>query len=68
MFTAVRKKWGAGWLMQAKRIEPFSKEPQIAAQELNLAIENAILCAPEQFLWAYNRYKHPTGADLPPSN
>jgi len=68
MFTAVRKKWGAGWLMQAKRIEPFSKEPQIAAQELNLAIENAILCAPDQFLWAYNRYKHPTGAVLPPSN
>ena len=66
MFTATRKKWGTGWLMQAKRIEPFSQDPQIAAQELNLAIENAILRAPEQFLWAYNRYKHPTGAELPP--
>ena len=68
MFTAVRKKWGAGWLMQAKRIGPFSEEPHIAARELNLAIENAILRAPEQFLWAYNRYKHPAGAELPPQD
>jgi len=36
--------------------------------ELNIAIENAVLTAPEQFIWAYNRYKHPSGAELPPSN
>ena len=22
---------------------------------------------PEQYLWMYNRYKHPSGAPLPPS-
>jgi len=35
--------------------------------EFDFAIENAILVAPEQFIWSYNRYKHPAGAELPPS-
>jgi KDO2-lipid IV(A) lauroyltransferase len=35
--------------------------------ELNKAIEAAILIAPEQFIWAYNRFKHPIGAELPPT-
>jgi len=26
------------------------------------------LVAPEQFIWSYNRYKHPTGAELPPKS
>lgn len=68
MFTAKRKGLGKGWLMQASRLTPLSDDPTVAAAELNVAIENAILKAPEQFIWAYNRYKHPTGAELPPSN
>lgn len=68
MFTAKRKGIGKGWLMQATRLEPFSEDANIAAAELNVAIENAVLVAPEQFIWSYNRYKHPTGAELPPSN
>ena len=68
MFTAKRKGIGQGWLMQATRLAPLSEEPPIAAAELNVAIEKAILNAPEQFIWAYNRYKHPAGAELPPSN
>jgi KDO2-lipid IV(A) lauroyltransferase len=67
MFTAKRKALGKGWLMQAKRLEPLSEDPTIAAAELNIAIENAILVAPNQFIWAYNRYKHPSGAQLPPN-
>ncbi|CAM3701350.1 lysophospholipid acyltransferase family protein [Polynucleobacter brandtiae] len=67
MFTAQRKALGKGWLMQAKRLEPLSEDPTIAAAELNIAIENAILVAPNQFIWAYNRYKHPSGAQLPPN-
>jgi len=54
--------------MQAKRLEPLSEDSAIAATEINIAIENAILIAPNQFIWAYNRYKHPIGAELPPSN
>lgn len=66
MFTAKRKGLGKGWVMQAKRLEPLSEDSTIAATQLNVAIENAILIAPNQFIWAYNRYKHPAGAELPP--
>ena len=67
MFTAKRKALGQGWLMQATRLHPPSGDPALAAAELNVAIENAVLVAPEQFIWSYNRYKHPAGAELPPS-
>ncbi|WP_231970856.1 hypothetical protein [Polynucleobacter necessarius] len=68
MFTAKRKGIGAGWLMQATRLAPLSEDAELAAAELNVAIENVVLVAPEQFIWPYNRYKHPAGAELPPSN
>jgi KDO2-lipid IV(A) lauroyltransferase len=67
MFTAKRKHIGKGWLMQATRLAPLSEDANIAAAELNTAIENAVLVAPEQFIWSYNRYKHPAGAELPPT-
>jgi KDO2-lipid IV(A) lauroyltransferase len=66
MFTAKRKDLGQGWLMQATRLSPLSEDASLGAAELNVAIENAVLVAPEQFIWSYNRYKHPTGAELPP--
>ena len=68
MFTAKRGALGEGWIIDAKRLDSFSDDPNIAATELNTAIENAVLVAPEQFIWSYNRYKHPAGAELPPSN
>ncbi len=67
MFTAKRKALGEGWLMHAKRLVPFPEDPTLAAAQLNTAIENAVLVAPEQFIWSYNRYKHPAGAELPPN-
>ena len=66
MFTAKRKGLGQGWLMQAARLDAFSEEPGTSCNELNKAIEAAILIAPEQFIWAYNRFKHPLGAEPPP--
>lgn len=66
MFTAKRKALGQGWLMQATRLSPLSEDATLGATELNIAIENAVLVAPEQFIWSYNRYKHPAGAELPP--
>jgi KDO2-lipid IV(A) lauroyltransferase len=53
--------------MQASRLDPFSEDPRRSCCELNKAIEAAILIAPEQFIWAYNRFKHPIGAELPPT-
>jgi KDO2-lipid IV(A) lauroyltransferase len=66
MFTAKRKKLGQGWRMQATRLPPLSEDPSTSCKELNTAIEAAILIAPEQFIWAYNRFKHPLGAEPPP--
>jgi len=67
MFTAKRKSLGQGWLMEVTRLAPLSEDAVLAATEINQALEQAILKAPEQFIWAYNRYKHPAGAELPPS-
>jgi len=67
MFTAKRKSLGQGWLMEVTRLAPLSADAVTAATEINHALEQAILKAPEQFIWAYNRYKHPAGAELPPS-
>ena len=66
MFTAKRKGLGQGWRMQASRLDAFSEDPSLSCAELNKAIEAAILIAPEQFIWAYNRFKHPLGAEPPP--
>jgi Kdo2-lipid IVA lauroyltransferase/acyltransferase len=67
MFTAKRKGLGNGWLMQANRLPPLPADPVLGATALNQAIEEAVLVAPEQFIWSYNRYKHPAGAELPPN-
>ena len=68
MFTAKRKSLGQGWLMEVTRLAPLSADAVLAATEINQALERAILKAPEQFIWAYNRYKHPAGAELPPQD
>ncbi len=38
-----------------------------AATQSNQAEEALIDMAPTQYLWSYNRYKHPAGAPLPPA-
>jgi KDO2-lipid IV(A) lauroyltransferase len=40
--------------------------PEEAASRMNAALEAQIARAPEQYLWAYNRYKRPAGAPPPP--
>lgn len=66
LFSAIRKSLGEGWTIKAHRLEPFSNDAHEAASQMNRAIEAVILQAPEQFIWSYNRYKHPEGAPLPP--
>jgi KDO2-lipid IV(A) lauroyltransferase len=36
------------------------------AQQINLEIEALVRECPTQYLWGYNRYKHPGGAVSPP--
>lgn len=43
-------------------------EPAEAAGFLNRAIEDLIRKLPAQYLWSYNRYKTPRGAEPPPAN
>ncbi|WP_454762625.1 lysophospholipid acyltransferase family protein [Cupriavidus campinensis] len=44
----------------------LADDPDTAAAQINRAVEELISMAPTQYLWGYNRYKRPTGADLPP--
>jgi KDO2-lipid IV(A) lauroyltransferase len=68
LFSAIRKSLGQGWIIKAQRLKVFSEDPHHAATQMNEAIEAVILEAPEQFIWSYNRYKHPEGAELPPQD
>jgi len=45
---------------------PESGDPTEFAQAMNRALEDVIRRMPDQYLWAYNRYKHPAGAPEPP--
>ena len=67
-FFAERLPNGAGYHVH---IEPmtaaFSADKHLAARETNAMIERLIAMAPAQYLWGYNRYKHPAGAALPPA-
>lgn len=38
------------------------------AAQINAQVERLILSCPTQYLWGYNRYKHPAGAELPPES
>lgn len=51
---------GAGWRIHLRRMD---ERP--SPQALNRAMEDLIRGLPEQYLWAYNRYKLPAGAPAP---
>jgi len=36
------------------------------AQQINFEVEHLVRQCPEQYLWGYNRYKRPAGAEAPP--
>ena len=48
--------------------QPFSGSTVDRAQQINIEVEALIRACPEQYLWGYNRYKRPGGADAPPSD
>jgi len=59
---------GRGWRMHFVRLpEPFPDDPAAMANLINRAMETLIRRFPEQYLWSYNRYKHPAGAPPPPT-
>ena len=47
---------------------PSALPGESAARCVNRALEEAIRERPEQYLWGYNRYKRPAGAEPPPES
>ena len=65
-FFAERLSWGGGYHVHVAPPLEYPKDKHAAAQETNRAVEHLISLAPTQYLWGYNRYKHPAGAPVPP--
>ena len=67
MIWAERLPDGAGYHVRLQApSQPIEGTRDERAQRINHEIESLILQRPEQYLWGYNRYKRPRGADLPP--
>lgn len=65
-FFAERLSWGRGFKVHIQPMQgAFSGDKLADATVLNQNIESLIKMAPTQYLWSYNRYKHPAGAPLP---
>jgi Kdo2-lipid IVA lauroyltransferase/acyltransferase len=63
MTFAERLPKGAGY---AIHIEPLIIDKGIpVTRQINAALEKAISACPKQYLWSYNRYKIPSGAEPP---
>jgi len=59
---------GRGYRIHLKRLdEPFTGEPAHDAAMMNRGLEALIRERPAQYLWGYNRYKVPAGAEPPPA-
>jgi Kdo2-lipid IVA lauroyltransferase/acyltransferase len=68
MVACKRLDAGLGYELRFELLPPFSEAPEVAAAELNAAVEQAIAFAPTQYLWTYNRYKVPADLnDSPPA-
>jgi KDO2-lipid IV(A) lauroyltransferase len=68
VFLAVARRLpsGGGYDIEVERIEGDLTGAAGSAR-MNAAVEHAVRKCPEQYLWSYNRYKHPAGAPLPPA-
>ena len=60
---------GRGWRLHVVRLpEPLPADPIEQAALVNQTMESLIRRMPDQYLWAYNRYKRPKGAPPPPES
>jgi KDO2-lipid IV(A) lauroyltransferase len=68
VFVAIARRLprGRGYQIDVRPIEG-DLTGEAGARRMNAAIEQAVRSCPEQYLWSYNRYKHPAGAPLPPA-
>ena len=61
-----RLSWGRGFVVRARPGPQIARDstPESAATQINQAMEQMILDAPQQYLWGYHRYKNPRALDL----
>lgn len=60
---------GQGWRFNVyDPAEPVEGPLEARVHAINRNIEAVILRCPEQYLWAYNRYKVPSGVEPPPAS
>lgn len=66
---AERLAGGAGYRMRLLEPScPLAGSTEQRAQQINHELEQLIASCPEQYLWGYNRYKRPAGAEAPPES
>jgi len=67
MVWAERLPAGAGYHFHVQApTRALSGSTEERARQISHEIEHLILQCPEQYLWGYNRYKRPRGAEAPP--
>jgi KDO2-lipid IV(A) lauroyltransferase len=65
---AERLHYGAGYHLKLFPLStPLAGDLMQRAAQLNRELETLIRLCPEQYLWGYNRYKVPAGAEPPPA-
>jgi KDO2-lipid IV(A) lauroyltransferase len=58
---------GKGWRIRSRQMpEGFSDCLVDACTEMNQHFEEMIVFKPHQYMWSYNRYKRPAGAEMAP--
>lgn len=62
---ARRLPWGRGYTLSLRPLDE-AVPGESEARRLNRCLEGLIRECPGQYLWGYNRYKTPAGADNPP--
>jgi len=63
--TGERLPRAAGFVLRVRPL-PAALAGESTERRINRALEEAIRMRPEQYLWGYNRYKRPRGAEPPP--
>jgi KDO2-lipid IV(A) lauroyltransferase len=59
---------GAGFRLHFDALDgKLPEDRREAARRVNAMVEKLVRANPAQYLWGYNRYKHPAGAPLPPT-
>lgn len=62
-----RLPWGRGYLVHVRPYDDaawgaLSADAEVAARQINQAMEELVRECPRQYLWSYDRYKAPAGA------